>query len=157
METLIGILPRRPKREKPSEKKLTISNIVFCSEEPGGYMDYVEQPDATYAHSDTVWIYMNVRGTGYGPNPDGSKEIWITEHLTVKAPDGGVVVSKEVINEHKNLPRGLNPEKLYFANFVELPSKPAEGKYLIEIAAKDKISGKTAEASSSFVLKVKPR
>ena len=153
MGTLIGILPRRSKREKPGEKELAISNIVFCSEEPGGYMKYTEQPDATYAPSDMVWIYMNVRGASYRPNPDGSKEIWVTEHLTVKAPDGEVVVSKEVINEHKNLPNGLDPEKLYFANFVELPSKPAEGKYLVEITAKDKISGKTARASSSFGLK----
>lgn len=137
---------------EPSVEELRISNIVFCSEEPEGYMNYTEQPEATYKPGDTVWIYMNFKGVKYNPNLDGTKEMWITEHLTLKAPNGDILLSKEVINEHKNFPEELDPNKLFFANRVTTTPQLVEGKYIVEMVATDKLADKTATASSSFTL-----
>jgi hypothetical protein len=90
--------------EKSRAEALGISNIVFCSSNPKGYMDYEEQSDATFKPGETVWIYMNLDHVKTNTNSDGSKEIWIKLHLKVKAPNGDVLLDQDLYNEHKNFP-----------------------------------------------------
>lgn len=141
------------KQVPPPSKDFGLSNIVFCSAEPSGYMNYKEQPNATYKPGDTVWIYMNVDNIKYNPNQDGTNEVWIAEHLTLTDPNGKVLLDQELLNEHKNLPKSLDPNILFLKNRIFTTQNLPEGKYKVEIKAFDKLSGKTTAVSSNFYLK----
>lgn len=133
--------------------EFSIVNLVFCSDEPGGYMSYKEQPQATYRPGDTIWVYMNLKNQKYNPNPDGTNEMWFTEVLTLKAPNGEVLAGGEVVNEHQNFTEDLDPGKVFLRNNINTTPQLAEGQYTVEIEVTDKLANKTATASSRFTLK----
>jgi len=133
--------------------KLGLSNIVFCSQRPGGYMDYEEQPDATFEPGDVVWIYLNLDGVKYNLNQDNSKEIWVKLHLTLKSPEGAVLLDEDLYNEHKNFEEEYNVEELFLRVNINTTEELAEGKYTVEATLRDELADKEATASSSFWLK----
>ena len=141
------------KFEKTTAGKLELSNIVFCSKNPTGYMKYVEQPEATYKPGKTVWIYMNLDGVSNNPNPDGTKEVWIKLHLRVKAPNGEILLDQDLYNEHKNYQEKYNLDEMFFRLNLNTVSGMAEGRYIVELDLKDNLAGKQASASSIFTLK----
>ncbi len=132
--------------------ELKISNIVFCSEKPTGYMKYVEQPDATYKPGDLIYIYYNVNGVNHNKNPDETKETWVTDYITLKTPNGIEVLQTDSRDFHENMPEGSDLNK--FSLWIELPT-PSEGptgEYTVDITVIDKISNKEVTETSSFVL-----
>ena len=133
--------------------KLGLSNIVFCSERPRGYMDYEEQPDATFEPGDIVWIYFNLDGVKYNLNQDNTKEIWIKLHLTLKSPAGIVILDEDLYNEHKNFEEEYNVEELFLRVNINTTEELSEGKYIVKATLKDELADKEATASSSFWLK----
>ena len=138
--------------EENGVKELRISNIVFCSEQPLGYMNYEEQPDATYLPGDMVWIYMNIENHKYNPNPDGTNEIWLTEDITLIDPSGEVIASGEIYNDHRNYGEDRDPEDVYMHNYINTTSDWDIGKYTVKIDITDKLGDTTASASTSFWL-----
>lgn len=141
------------KMTESSSGKLAISNIVFCSERPAGYMDYKEQPDATFEPGDVAWIYLNLEGVSYNVNQDGTKEIWLKLHLTLKSPEGEVLLDEDLYNEHKNFEEKYNLDELFLRVNINTTEELAEGKYIVEAVLRDEIADKEAPASSSFYLK----
>ena len=141
------------KVEKTSAAKLELSNIVFCSIKPTGYMKYKEQPEATYKPGKTVWIYMNLDGVSHHPNPDGTKEVWIKLHLKVKGPNGDVLLDQDLYNEHKNYQKKFNPGEMFLKVNLNTVSGMAEGRYTVELGLIDNLADKQAAASSNFTLK----
>jgi len=141
------------KKEKTAAGKLELSNIVFCSNKPKGYMKYIEQPKATYQPGKTVWIYMNLDGISHHPNSDGTKEVWIKLHLRVKAPNGKVLLDQELYNEHKNFQKRFNPDEMFFKVNLNTVQGMAEGRYTVELDLKDNLASKIVSASSIFTLK----
>lgn len=141
------------KQVPPPSKEFGVSNVVFCSQEPAGYMNYKEQPNATYKPGDTVWIYMNVDNIKYNPNEDGTNEVWISEYLTLKDPNGKVLLDQELLNDHSNLPKKLDPNTLFLRNRIFTTKNLVEGKYTVYITVTDKLANKTASVSSNFYLK----
>jgi len=135
-----------------STQKLRVFNLVFCSEEAAGYMDYREQPGAAYKPGDRVWLYVNVQGQKHNANEDGTNEVWITENVKVVSPDGSTLLDEEALSEHQNFPRDLSMEKLYLSNYITTTPQLPAGKYTVELTVADKLGGDTAKASSSFVL-----
>ncbi|MBN1693996.1 hypothetical protein JW879_01170 [candidate division WOR-3 bacterium] len=133
--------------------ELGLSNIVFCSERPSGYMDYKEQPDATFKPGDIVWIYFNLDGVKYNMNPDKTKEIWIKLHLRLKSPEGDILLDEDLYNEHKNFGEEYNLEELFLRVNINTTEELAEGKYITEATLRDELADKEAPASSSFRLK----
>ena len=152
---LAGCKQTTPEKNRLSLKKkpFEITNLVFCSQEPAGYMEYVEQPDATYKPGDAVWLYMNIKGVKFIKNQDKTNEIWISEHLTLKGPDGKVYLDGELLNDHRNLSPELDPNKLFLRNKITTTPQLEEGKYTVIITVEDKLAKKKASASSSFILK----
>jgi hypothetical protein len=139
--------------EKPPAGKLDLSNIVFCSIKPKGYMVYNEHPKATYKPGQTVWIYMNLDGVSHNPNPDGTKEVWIKLHLRVKAPNGDTLLDQDLYNEHKNYQKKFNPGEMFLRVNLNTVSGMAEGRYIVGLELKDNLAGEQASASSVFSLK----
>jgi hypothetical protein len=142
--------------ESPAESisgELGLSNIVFCSERPNGYMDYKEQPDATFKPGDIVWIYFNLDGVKYNVNPDKTKEIWIKLHLRLKSPKGAILLDEDLYNEHKNFGEEYNLEELFLRVNISTTEELAEGKYIAEATLIDELVDKEATASTSFWLK----
>lgn len=139
--------------EESVSGKLGFSNIVFCSERPKGYMDYEEQPNATFEPGDVVWIYFNLDGVKYNLNQDNSKEVWVKLHLTLKSPEGAVLLDEDLYNEHKNFEEEYNVEELFLRVNINTTEELAEGKYIVEATLIDELADKEATASSSFWLK----
>jgi len=134
-------------------EEFDISNIVFCSDSPMGYMNYSVQPDADYNLGLPVWVYMNVLNKEYISNSNGTFGIWLLVDMTVKAPDGSVVLVPGLpVNYHGNLPAGVDPEKLYLQYYVPTSGSLSVGKYTVEIIVEDKLANKTAKASTNFTL-----
>ena len=131
-------------------KEFSISNPVFCSEESKGYMDYAEQPGATYEPGDTVWIYMNVEGLKLNSNPDGTSEMWIRIYITLKAPNGDTLLKEDAHEEHENVQVNLN--EMCLDAYVNTTPQLTEGKYTVEIIVTDKLGNRTATASNCFLL-----
>lgn len=143
-----------PKKEtSPPPKEFGLSNVVFCTEEPAGYMNYKEQPEATYKPGDIVWIYLNVDNLKYNPNEEGTNEVWLSEYLTLKDPNGKVLLDQELLNEHSNLPKTLDPNTMFLKNRILTTKNLPEGKYTVYLKVTDKLANKTATTSSNFYLK----
>jgi len=136
--------------EESKNDDFSITNVVFCSEEPTGHHEYEEQPSATYNPGDTVWIYMDVNNIHYNPNPDETNEIWITENLTILDSQGEILLNGEIINDHRNFPEEDDPEKLFLKNDISIPTDFDTGHYTVQIVVKDKLAGTTTSASSTF-------
>jgi hypothetical protein len=141
------------KPEEMGSGKLGLSNIVFCSESPAGYMDYEEQPEATFIPGDVVWIYFNLDGVKHNLNQDNTKEIWIKLHLTLKSPEGSILLDEDLYNEHKNFGEEYNLDELFLRVNISTTEELAEGKYISEAILIDELADKQAKASSSFWLK----
>ncbi|MBI2854508.1 MAG: hypothetical protein HYX87_06260 [Chloroflexi bacterium] len=129
-----------------------ISNVVFCSKEPQGYMQYVEQPNATYKIGDTVWVYMNIKGVKSIKNQDETNEVWIAENIAVKAPDGTTIVDQEVVNEHQNFAKEVDVDKLYLRNYISTSAGMNAGLYKVEITVSDKLAEVKGQVSTQFTL-----
>lgn len=150
-----GELEPTKEEEAPVESisgKLGLSNIVFCSERPKGYMDYKEQPDATFKPGDVVWVYYNLDGVKYNINQDNTKEVWLKLHLTLKSPEGVVLLDEDLYNEHKNFGEEYNLEELFLRVNINTTEELAEGKYIAESTLRDELADKEATASTSFWL-----
>ena len=141
------------KSKKTTAGKLELTNIVFCSKNPTGYMKYVEQPKATYKPGKTVWVYMNLDGVSNRQNADGTNEVWIKLHLRVKAPNGDILLDQDLLNEHKNYQEKYNLDEMFFRLNLNTVSGMAEGRYTVELGLIDNLAGKQASASSIFSLK----
>ena len=131
-------------------KEFSISNLVFCSEESEGYMNYAEQPGATYKPGDTVWIYMNLEGIKLNPNPDGTKEMWIRAYITLKAPNGDILLNEEAHEEHRDVQ--ANQNEMCLDAYINTTPQLTEGKYTVEIIVTDKLANRTATASNCFIM-----
>ena len=136
--------------EESTNGDFSISNVVFCSEEPTGYHGYKEQPSAIYNPGDTVWIYMDINNIHYNVNSDDTSEVWITENLTILDSQGEILLNGEIINDHRNFPEEEDPEKLFLKNDISIPTDFDPGHYTVQIVVKDKLAGVTASASSTF-------
>lgn len=139
--------------ETARAQELGISNIVFCSSNPKGYMDYEEQPDATFKPGQVVWIYMNLDHIKTNPNPDGTKEMWIKLHIKVTSPKGDVLLDEDLYNEHKNFPETSNMNEMFLRVNLNTVPEMAEGRYTVELLLRDELAKKEASASSIFTLK----
>jgi hypothetical protein len=138
---------------KSNVNEFRISNIVLCSEEPKGYMNYTEQPNALYNHGLPVWIYMNVLNEEYNTNQNGTYEIWLQVNITVKAPNGTIVPVPGIpADYHGNLPADIDPEKLFLQHIIPTTRNMSEGKYKIDITVQDKIAGKGVNTSRYFII-----
>lgn len=146
----IGLIIKVEEEEGAREFKL--QNFVFCSERPEGYMDYSEQPDATYSAGDNVWIYVNVKGVKYNENPDGTKEVWVAAYLKVEDPNGDYMADQEVINDHRNWPEGYDMSEVFYRVYITLPSGATLGKYTVTLTGTDKLADKTDTVSSNFTV-----
>lgn len=134
-----------------TEFKLT--NLVFAESKPGGYGEYEEQPDATYAPTDTVWLYFEVEGISYEETDDGKKEVWVVEDLTVTAPGGETIIDTEAVNDHRNWPENFDvQEKLYLTNDITLGSDPATGEYTVDVTVTDKLAETETSATTKFTV-----
>ena len=137
--------------EESNNGDLSISNIVFCSEQPVGYMDYDEQPSAQYNPGDTVWIYMNINNLYYNSNSDESSEIWIKQNLTLLDSQGELIYDfGEIVNDHRNIPEEEDPDKIFLTNNINIPTDFDPGRYTVQILVKDALAGETTSESSTF-------
>ncbi|KXA92606.1 hypothetical protein AKJ64_02715 [candidate division MSBL1 archaeon SCGC-AAA259E17] len=135
---------------EPEDEEFGSSNLVFCSEEPVGYMNYTPQPDNTYSQGDKLWTYFNLNNQEYNLHSDGSFEIWVESDLTLKTAGGESRSFSFTLRE--NLPAHRNPENVYLAHYLTIPENLPPGQYTLEVNVSDKLGGENASISGSFTL-----
>ncbi len=138
---------------KTTTSEFRITNLVYCSEEPEGYMSYKEQPNATYKPGDVVWIYMNLPNVKYNTNPDGSYQIHIPEHLVVKSPKGEVLLDVNLLGEPLSFPQERDINQVFLTNNINTIPDLEDGEYEVNITISDKLSGKSTSTTAKFKLK----
>ena len=152
---VIGFFTLCTKKEpiKTTGGEFKITNLVFCSEEPEGYMKYNEQPDAKYKPGDVVWIYMNLTNVKYNTNPDGSYKVHIPEHLVVKSPGGEILLDLNFLNEPISFSKEHDMNQVFLTNNINTVEGLEDGEYEVDITIADKLSNRSARTTAKFHLK----
>jgi len=152
---VIGFFTLCTKKEpvKTAIGEFKITNLVFCSEEPEGYMKYDEQPDAKYKPGDVIWIYMNLNNVKYNTISDGSYQIHIPEHLVVKSPKGEILLDLNLLDDPISFPKERDMNQIYLTNNINTVEGLEDGEYEVDITINDKLSNRLASATTKFHLK----
>lgn len=145
---LAGCVNQEPD-EDPSERgPLSISEFVFAAEQPGGPGEYTEQPDATYARGETLWLHLELEGLA-GESTDDGVEIDLEQRLLLEHEQHGTV--SDTTRPHEAPP--LEPEQLEpFAvqNQLEIDPEMTLGEYTLTVEFTDDVSGSSATESGTF-------
>lgn len=146
---LAGCLNQEPD-EDPSERgPLSIAEFVFAAEQPGGPGEYTEQPDATYARGETLWLYLELEGLA-GESTDDGVEIDLEQRLLLEHEQHGTV--SDTTEPHEP-PESLEAEQLEpFAvqNQLAIDPEMTLGEYTLTVEFTDGVSGSTASESGTF-------
>lgn len=128
----------------------SIERIRFLEDEPAGYRQYTEQPDAEYRASDTVWVYVEPDSVELEQRDDGDR--WYELGVTVRTvgPDGTEDLQvKDTVNNP--LAADRDPEKLFLVVSFDL-RRGTPGEYTVDIVVHDRVGGERATDSATFTL-----
>lgn len=140
-----------PPKQVSADGQFGVSNGAFCREEPTGYRQYVEQPDATYLTGRTVWYYFEIDGVTASRTDTGSYETSLSQAFTVTGPDGTTVLDEDYesgveVDEQSSL------EEYYFTNYVQLPSDATPGTYEVAFELTDDVTGESVSHAATFTV-----
>jgi hypothetical protein len=92
---LVAVVAGAACSSESTPKEPTLSDLIFCSEEPAGKTNYEEQPNATYGVGETIWMGLQVDGIEVGKQYDGDNIVTII--LVIRVIDAnGDTVDEEV-------------------------------------------------------------
>lgn len=129
---------------------LSIAEFAFAADEPAGYGQYEEQPDATYSADEVIWIYLAVDGVTGEESGDGEVRIDLHESLSVLAPDGSTALEQQFTFDREFPEDAL--DQFYVVNDVTLPASAPSGTYTVEVEFVDRLSDASTTASAEFVI-----
>jgi len=145
-------------RESTTIRTLDLSEIIFCSEDPGSD-NYIAQPDNTYNAGDNVYMYIESPAFSYR-EPDIGYEIHLT--LSMKLlKDENVLGDWPDFLEYKStgsladlfstlVTESIDEASVWFTPQIETSHDFSAGKYDVEITVTDHISSQTKTVSGSF-------
>lgn len=127
-----------------------IDEFVFCAEQPAGHGQYEEQPDATYATGDIVWIYIDVVGFDVEDAGAGQIAVDIAENLVVRDPNGEQILQNDFTFDNE-FDEDLR-DQFFVVNNVTLPSGSAAGEYDVEVTLEDELGGESTDRAETFTV-----
>ncbi|MFC2968821.1 hypothetical protein [Acidimangrovimonas pyrenivorans] len=130
---------------------LTITNATLVATEAKGYGAYTPRKDNVYKPGETIRLYAEVIGFGYGKAPDGQWAIGLNCDLVVMKPDGTVLGrapgALKVRVEDRHRPKEFQLNLTY-----HLSGAPP-GKYLLETTVHDTHSDKMTSFETAVELR----
>lgn len=130
---------------------LHIETFVYCAESPEGYDDYEEQPDATYAATDTIWVYLDVRNLESEAADGDTIAVDLTETLTVTGPAGSTVLEEDFVYDNE-FDEGIDLSTFFLVHDITLPSSAGSGEYEVTSSLEDGGAGETTERTEPFTV-----
>ncbi|MGQ0484037.1 MAG: hypothetical protein ACT4SY_01595 [Hyphomicrobiales bacterium] len=133
------------------EAPLSIRKAVFVSSDPQGFGIYTERPNNEFARNESLIIYAEPFGFGYGRDGD----LFVIDlglDFTIKDKDGSVLAQQENFGSLTLRSRVPNREFMAKLNYDFSGLEP--GDYEVLTRMKDKNSDKAVEFSMPF--KIKP-
>lgn len=127
-----------------------ITELVFCAEEPSGYGQYEEQPDATYSPGATVWVYVDVVGFETTATDGDTVRTDLAERLTVRSADGDPILQDQYQLENEF--RANRRDRYIVVNDISLPGSADIGEYGVEIELTDELGDATTTATGTFTV-----
>lgn len=130
-------------------ESLEIENVHFASEQPTGYREYTEQPDATYRPDDVVWVYFEPSTVGTKPAGEGEVKFSYDVEWTVYAPDGEAL---ETLSDQieRTVPDSADLSQVFLmVNFS--PSLEFEpGTHQLDLEVRDRFADTSASTTLEF-------
>lgn len=134
--------------EDPSERgPLSVADFAFAAEEPTGYGEYTEQPDATYARGETLWLYVELDGLAGEPVDDGV-QIDLEQVLRLEHEEHGQI--SETPDVRDDVLQSNQLERFSVQNGFEIGSQFATGEYTLTMSFTDNVSETSATESGTF-------
>lgn len=130
---------------------LSVDEWVYCAARPGGYDDYEEQPDATYAPDDTIWVYLDVLNVGSESAGDGNVAVDLVERFTVTDPSGATALDKQFTYDNE-FDEGIDLSTFFLVHDVVLPAGAATGEWEVTSSLEDRTTGETTERTEPFTV-----
>ncbi len=130
----------------------TIERVTFCASRPRGYRDYEPQPSARYHAGDTAWIYLDVGNLESRRRFDGDLENALRQSLTLRGPGGTVLSDTVVIDEVLVIESGVDGDRLFLRNHIDIPAAAPAGVYRVELVVVDKFAGAMTTAGATFTV-----
>lgn len=136
--------------EDPSERgPLSIATFAFAAEQPTGYGEYEEQPDATYSYGDTMWLYVELDGLAGEPVEGGDGvQIDLEQERRLEHEEHGLLDESSKV--HDRVVQSTELEQFSVQNGLQIESSYATGEYTFTLTFTDNVSGTSDTASGSF-------
>jgi len=132
------------------ESPLSIRKAVFVTGEPQGFGIYTERPNSEFSSGETLIIYAEPFGFGYGRD----NELYVIDlglDFVIKASDGSVLAQQENFGSLTLRSRVPNREFMAKINYDFSGIEP--GDYVVTTRIKDKNSDKSTEFAMPFKIK----
>ena len=127
-------------------ERFEFDSVVFTANEPEGVREYEEQPDATYAPGDTVWLYVSVKNVPV----DSAGTATLHYTFDVETPEGDTWES--VPEREESWDRVRDAEILIiWEGFTTYEDDPT-GEYELTITVDDQADGQQITTTKTFVL-----
>lgn len=133
------------------QETLQIDEFVYCAERPRGWNDYEAQPDATYAPTDTIWVYLDVLNVGTEEASSDTVAVDLVETLTVTDPSGETVLEQEFTYDDE-FQESLDMDTFYLVHDITMPSDAATGEYEVTSSLEDRLTDETTERTEPFTI-----
>lgn len=126
-------------------RKFQLHTLVFTDGEPADVDEYDENPDATYARGETVWVYAEL----WDPPVDDSGKVILDIAFQVDRPDGQ---SWERIEETQRWERIGPDDALIFWEGLDTYEDDPAGEYTLTLTLEDQLEGKRLRTTETFTL-----
>lgn len=130
---------------------LSISQTIFCSEEPEGPDVYTLQPDSIYYIGDTVWVYYEVWSYAARQEEQGYT-VWLEAADRILDPQSAMYFQWPVYEYRETTPDLLDPDYVAFWDSLIIPQDAETGQYQFEVTVKDRWTGETVSQSGYFTI-----
>jgi hypothetical protein len=130
---------------------LTLSQAIFCAEEPLDAGIYTAKADNLYYVGDTVWIYYEVWSYAGKPEEQGYS-IWIEAADRILDPAGKIHYQWPVYEYRDISDTYLDPDFVAFWDMYIIQPETQPGQYKFEVTVEDGWTGETASQYGYFTI-----
>jgi hypothetical protein len=130
---------------------LTISQTIFCAEEPQDAGIYTAKTDNLFYIGDTVWIYYEIWSYAGKPEEQGHA-IWLEADDRMLDPEGKVYYQWPVYEYRDISDTYLDPDFVAIWDMYIIQPGTVPGQYKFEVTVKDRWTGETASQYGYFTI-----
>ncbi len=127
---------------------LEVDDVVFIEQKPTEAGEYQKRDETVYSRGETVWVYIEPRGTGVEQTAAGEWKTELSVNAIPTGPDGeedrGFRETMEVAVTEPG-----DTDRLFVAADIEI-DRPVLGEYTLSVECRDHITGDSTSRTESF-------